>query len=549
MAICRHSQTNTPLSNTRPARPAKSREYTATRGFTFRTKLLCVTCVCAGFTVEHQASAAPVPATTVVVVNGDPAPDGNGSFNTSFSNPVLNDVGQVAFTATLAGTTGGIGDDFGIFRGDGSTVTQIVREGQAAPGGNDLYAIFGLPSLNNAGQVAFTAALAVTSGGSIDSGGIFRGDGETTTQIVRTGQATPSGIASFRHFNRVQRTLNNNGQVAFSASLTGSLSGGFIGDGSTMTLIARRYMPVPDGNGEFSSVGGPRINDAGQAAVFVHLSSTSGGSSDNEAVFLSDGSTLTQIVRKGQEAPDGNGFFGTLTSFSELNNAGQQSFTAILTGTSRSDGRGSGIFRGDGSTLTQIARDGQAAPDGDGTFFGFGIPSLNNAGQTAFISSISETLGENSFYFGIYRSDGSTLTQVLRDGVAAPDGNGRFLPFTFNPELNDAGQIAFIADLTGSLGGTSDDQGLYFFDDTFGLFQVAREGDTFLDSTITFLEFATSPIGDELTGLNSLDQVAFRFGLADGREGIAIWTVPEPGTVSLALLCLGGAILRRRHAQ
>ena len=59
-------------------------------------------------------------------------------------------------------------------------------------------------------------------------------------------------------------------------------------------------------------------------------------------------------------------------------------FTASLNGTSGGSTDNSGIFRGSGGNITQIARRGQAAPDANGTFSSFGRPMLNNSGDVAF---------------------------------------------------------------------------------------------------------------------------------------------------------------------
>jgi hypothetical protein len=160
-------------------------------------------------------------ATQVIAVYGDPAPDGIGTFR-NFHLPALNDAGQAAFFADTGSKS--------IFRGAGEALTQIARSGQLAPDGNGRFIdAFGEPALNEAGQAAFNAQLINTAGGSSDDRGIFRGDGGALTQIVREGQLAPDANGSF---SLVGSTLfNEAGQAAFHASLTGTSSGIFRGDG------------------------------------------------------------------------------------------------------------------------------------------------------------------------------------------------------------------------------------------------------------------------------------------------------------------------------
>jgi len=82
---------------------------------------------------------------------------------------------------------------------------------------------------------------------------------------------------------------------------------------------------------------------------------------------------------------------------------------------------------------------------------------------------------------------------------------------------------------------------------------VARAGDLLLGSSITELDLVSAgTAGRVRSGLsmNGPTRVAYRFVLADGREGIAVWSlVPEPGSavlVCLAMLGLGGVRVRRR---
>src|SRR5207248_920277 len=82
-----------------------------------------------------------------------------------------------------------------------------------------------------------------------------------------------------------------------------------------------------------------------------------------------------------------------------------------------------GLFRGDGTALTAIAAQSQAAPGG-GTFISFGSPAMNPAGQVAFFASTSTTAG-------VFRGDGTTAVSIARAGAAAPGGS-TFSTF-FNP--------------------------------------------------------------------------------------------------------------------
>lgn len=507
-----------------------------------RAQRLTVAALLATATVAIPAHAQ---TTEIIALTGDISPDANGSFST-FDAPVLNEAGQVAFSSFLTNTR--FRDDRGIFLGDRVALTQVVRENQSDPSGEFSFSDFRpVPTLNDIGQSAF---FGFVSGPAGTRGGIFRGDGSDLTQLARTGQDAPDANGFFVNIRSL--AFNEAGQTAFQGRLFNTAGGRsddygiFRGNGSSLTRIAREGEAAPDANGSFSEFDEVvALNDAGQAAFRATLNNTAGGTSDDTGIFRGDGSTLTQIARTGQSAPDANGSFSNFGSGVSLNDAGQAAFVGELTGTTGGGSDNAGIFLGDGSTLTQIIRTGQAAPDANGSFSNFDSPSLNDAGQVAFVGFFIGTAGGFGDDSGLFRSDGSILTQIAREGQAAPDANGFFSEFTGGVALNNAGQAAFLGDLTGTVGGSSDDLGLYLFDDGLGLIQIAREGDPFLGSTITELSFAPGfSVQDEGSGFNDLGQVAYQFTLADGRSGIALYTIPEPA--SLTLLALGVAALTRR---
>jgi hypothetical protein len=486
--------------------------------------------------------------TKVIVTSGDPAPDGNGRF-VGFDAPLLNSSGTVAFRASLSG--GGINSDQGIFRGDGTTLLQIARESQVVPGGNGVYSSFGFPTINESGQVAFGAFLRMTNSPNTDTAAIYRGTGVEVVEIVRAGQTLPDGVGIFRDnsFLIDQPLINNVGQVAFSSSISGAApsSGIFRGDGTTVVQIARRNQPAPDGMGVFYDIDRvPTQNNSGQVTFRIRASDL--GASDY-GIYRSDGSNSVRIVRTGQAAPDGDGSFSGVGAYVAINDSGAVAFFGALSNPTRQ-----GLFLGTESTVLQIAREGQIAPDGNGALRFFGRPALNESGQVVFRATLSGTVGGNNDNQGLFRTDGTALTQIARAGQTAPGGNGTF-KFTTSvdsdlmPTINEKGQIAVATQLFETAAGASDNYGIFLFDDSRGLVQVAREGEPFLGSTIRGLEFnprtslSIGVSGHERSGFNKTGttRIAYQFTLADGRSGIAVWMlVPEPAGGALVMIGLFG---------
>src|SRR5690349_10104008 len=107
---------------------------------------------------------------TVAIARDDINAPTGGQF-TLFTNPVINDRGQVAFYSNMSGGSG----DFGIFRGDGGELKPVFVANQIAPGGAS-YEDFGNPVINQSGQVAAAASLTNSTSGF----GLFLGDGNNT---------------------------------------------------------------------------------------------------------------------------------------------------------------------------------------------------------------------------------------------------------------------------------------------------------------------------------------------------------------------------------
>jgi hypothetical protein len=470
--------------------------------------------------------------TEVIALSGDAAPDGNGTFSTFNFATNLNNAGQVAFAGVLTDTVGGTSDDLGIYLGDGGPLTQIARDHPAGLFNSGL-SIVAETSLNDSGQVTFRGTFQQSSvGGAGLFDGVFRGSGGPLTTVALEGAAAPDGNGAYLTFQS-SIGLNASGQTAFIGFLRDTIfganddSGVYLGAGGPITQIAHERQAAPDLNGTFSFFEPPALNVSGEVAFRAVLTATSGGTEDNMGIFLGSGGTLTQIVRTGQAAPDGNGTLSDL-GLPALNDSRQVAFFANLTDTSGGFSDDAVMLLSAGGQLTQIAHAGQTAPDGNGILCCFTMsPSLNAAGQVAFVAHLSQTSGgmtDDSGLFFVF--DGSVL-QIAREGQPAPDGNGTYSGVG-SPALNDSGQMAFYATFAGTSGGTSDDAGIYLANG-IDILQLAREGDALAGSTINGLAINNSggPAGDERSSINNSGQVAYWAKLANGDEAIVLFTIPD----------------------
>lgn len=153
---------------------------------------------------------------TPLALNGSPAP-GGGNFSLPFSSsrfgPVIDDNGDVAFTAQIGSSSGS-----GIFLNSNGTLLRIAGPGDPTPDGGTL--VFAdSPSINGSGQVAF---FGITT----NSESLFMYGNGHISKVVSggdiLGKQTLGGVD--------QPQLNDNGDVAFTAALT---------DGTTAVFLAR----------------------------------------------------------------------------------------------------------------------------------------------------------------------------------------------------------------------------------------------------------------------------------------------------------------------
>ena len=221
---------------------------------------------------------------------------------------------------------------------------------------------------------------------------------------------------------------------------------------------------------------------------------------------------------------DGNGYYSVMQVGPIYNDLGdgRAAFHSWLRYTNAGNDDGIGVFLATTSGVIRIARAGQSPPELNGQYSLFGPDITQNDYRVAFVAVMRDTVAGPSDAFGIYWGNGMSTHKIARGAETPPDGNGVFYSFGW-PVMNTYGHVVFKADLVGTVGGSSDNDGLYI-GDGYDIVKVARTGDPLLGSTITNLSMADG--ANCRNGFNRHAQVAYRAVLADGREALVLFTPP-----------------------
>jgi len=233
-----------------------------------------------------------------VALAGVAAPDISSGTFASLDTPAINNRGEVAFLATVRRGRESVD---AIYLQSGGKVRKVVAQGDPAPAGGN-FAGFGPPSLNGNGLVGFAALVE----GRAVPGGIFLVTGGAIKMLVGAGDETPDGGIFAKISERV--ALNDNGTVAFNAILKGAPTSGAI---YVIDDRVRRIAALGDaapGGGVYSHFGlWPALSASG-AVVFA--ASIDGGPAP-VAVFAAGRGAISRIASVGDALPGG----GALVSF------------------------------------------------------------------------------------------------------------------------------------------------------------------------------------------------------------------------------------------
>jgi hypothetical protein len=353
-------------------------------------------------------------AATVVVTDGDIAPGTNGGRIRIAGREQVNSNGAVAVYAAIVGGSGGNG--IFVTSPPPTGLQKIAATGDTTSLGaltSIAVADFFPAPLNGNGQIIFEASTAAQ-----------------TAQFLGVPGSTPAVIASAPPLvslpgapSRAGVSLNQNGQVALLAQTGASSETLYLwSQVNGLIPIASTGAAGPGGNGNFSLFGSPVLNDNGAVAFLASLT----GGTYGEGVFVYSGGSLTTLATEGSVAPGGGGNFAFLSLGGPgtvpvpdvlINNEGDVAFLSDLTGGSSN----SGLFvsRAGSGVVQAAALQGQLIPGAaaNSTLAAFLLPGFYS--QTFQLDS----LGNISFsgdYVTPGGGAGNGLWHVTTDNTIEP---------------------------------------------------------------------------------------------------------------------------------
>ena len=186
------------------------------------------------------------------------------------------------------------------------------------------------------------------------------------------------------------------------------------------------------------------------------------------------------------------------------------------------------------AAIRSVVIEGEAAPGFAAGFvfqdFAGQRIAINNSGLTVFIAKVYDGY---TFYHTLWRENSGTAELIARSEENAPGISGDVLFSVFrHPNINDAGQVAFVGQLQGSDVEMTSDNGVW--KGTPGsLLLVAREGDPAPGSSgDTFGGSFYGAIGDDVA-LNNAGRVAFSNNLNNSTSA-SVWQENASGLTLLA---------------
>lgn len=261
------------------------------------------------------------------------------------NDPVVNERGSVAFRALVQGPDVNFMNDTCVYSVEAGAPRLILREGTPMPQFGPNAAIGDLASgpisINAAGQVQAVTSLSGAGSGTRNL--LWRGTPDGITPLAwsfRQAWGCSQGQLFLDIFNPVAHCAD--GTTAYGANLQGpgtnpyNSNGLWIGEGVSMSLLARTGQPAPGTTAEVQSFTSPLHLNSARDVAFAATLSGPGVTPDNmTGLWRGRLGKLRLLARGGDPAPgmpEGVRFAGHFVGRLALNDSGSMVFQWVLTG-------------------------------------------------------------------------------------------------------------------------------------------------------------------------------------------------------------------------
>ncbi len=371
----------------------------------------------------------------------------------------------------------------------------VALSGQEAPGAGEGVVLKDpstYPSMNSQGHVAYRSSVAGVGVETTNDSGLWVDMGNNSLLVAREGEIAPGTSGALFGSMSAININNLEGEAAFSAELSGagvdeSSDRGIwrvAADGAE-SLVVREGDPAPGAGAgvTFSGAYLAGLSDGGDLAFTGWLDGVGIDNTNDRGIWRQQaGGVPVLVAREGNAAPGvGNSVFGSSSFSVEANASGQIAFTSRVEGSGIDSANDYGVWsEGGGNGLALIAREGdEITVAGEGVLFrGFNSAKINNAGQTAFLAGLSGTgLGQFS-EGGVFRAgnDGQ-LSLVARTSDPAPGVADAYFSSVYLNAQNDLGETVISGSLTGDDINSTNGWGIWSDAGGTGLELIARRGD------------------------------------------------------------------------
>jgi hypothetical protein len=501
----------------------------------------------------------------VVAANGQPAPGRPaGNVFTGFARPVINNGGRIAFGAQITDPTVPGSNRLGIWTEEAGQLNLVALHGVHPPGASLL-----LPpspgnmsfALDDLGRVVFPGPIRDEDGRSI-GGGLWAASQDSLELIVPIHEPMEFNGALVE-FALARPSINRHGILALNGTYAPYQEAIWILASNELSKVADTadHLPGTPPHSFFTELSlRPLINASARTAFLAWTTLL-----DSMGIWSNAHGELELVALAPSPAPG----FGAGVQFGSfvphvINARGDVVFSSDLIGEGTTLANNESLWIWRDSQLRTIAREGDEAPGLPGvmfdSFFGQIWRSVSSdTGDVAFLSRLRAEDIDPNVNFGIWRDREDELQLIARTGAEAPGmDSGVVFAQLEAPVISHAGQLAFVASLTGPNIDFRNDWGVWA-EDVFGnLRLIVQEGDVVdLDPgrdevlrTISQIDLLAGNLlagyhargeGDQPYAFNNRGQIAFQVTFTDGQQAILVsnlLVIPEPATSTLAALCL-----------